>query len=98
MATYLTYTTSDSGAADTRFEVVDGMLKLKKGVMLDHEMTDSVIVTVTVTDSGNPGLEDTAEVTVTVNDVNEAPMAEVEAMAVDENVKGATVAISYGLG
>ena len=61
-----TYTVSDD-----RFEVADGMLKLKDDQMLDHEMEDSVMVTVTVTDSGD--LSASMDVTVGVNDLNEAP-------------------------
>ena len=41
--------------SDDRFEVVDGDLKLKDGVSLNHEEADAVSVTVTATDTG--GLE-----------------------------------------
>ena len=43
--------TGDDG---DRFEVVDGMLKLKDGAHLDHETDGTVTVTVTVTDGGDP--------------------------------------------
>ena len=77
-ATVGAVTASDPDAGDThtftvsddRFEVADGMLKLKDGMSLDHETEDSVMVTITVTDSG--GLTASADVTVSVNDVNEA--------------------------
>ena len=59
-----TYTVSDS-----RFEVVDGDLKLKDGVSLDHETEDSVTVTVT-TDDGNGGTFN-EDFTINVADVNE---------------------------
>ncbi|MDW3097529.1 MAG: hypothetical protein R8J41_05475 [Alphaproteobacteria bacterium] len=62
-----TYTVSDA-----RFEVVDGNLKLKDGVSLDHETTDSVSLDVTTTDAG--GLSRTESFTISVGDVNEAPM------------------------
>ncbi len=62
-----TYTVSDA-----RFEVVDGNLKLKDGVSLDHETTDSVSLDVTTTDAG--GLSRTETFTISVGDVNEAPM------------------------
>ena len=83
-------TASDPDAGDThtyevsddRFEVADGMLKLKDGMMLDHEMEESVMVTITVTDAG--GLTASADVTVTVNDVNEA--AEVADVEIDDAV------------
>ncbi|WP_349358517.1 cadherin domain-containing protein [Stappia sp.] len=59
--------------SDTRFEVVNGQLKLKDGVSLDHESTPTVDVTVTATDSG--GLTTDQVVTVQVTDVNEGPNA-----------------------
>ena len=81
-----TYTYSVS---DERFEVADGMLKLKDGMSLDHETEDSVTVTVTVTDAG--GLSASADAAVSVNNVNEGPSLEVADGAVDENAAGAMV-------
>ena len=48
-------------------------LTLKSGVKLDHEDGASIDLTLTVTDAG--GLTGTAEVTITVTDINEAPTA-----------------------
>ncbi|MEO1100244.1 MAG: LamG-like jellyroll fold domain-containing protein [Pseudomonadota bacterium] len=62
----VTYTVSDD-----RFEVVDGDLKLKDDVSLDHEAEPVVDITVTATDSGGLSTEETF--TVDVIDVNEAP-------------------------
>ena len=51
-------------------------LALADGVSLDHEAEDgSVMVTVTVTDDGDPAMSASTDVTITVNDVNEAPEA-----------------------
>ena len=75
--------------SDDRFEVADGMLKLKDGQSLDHETADSVTVTVTVTDAA--GLSDSGDVMVAVNDVNEAPVITAADGDVDENVEGANV-------
>ena len=75
--------------SDERFEVADGMLKLKDGMSLDHETEDSVTVTVTVTDAG--GLSASADAAVAVNNVNEGPSLEVADGAVDENAAGAMV-------
>ena len=75
--------------SDERFEVADGMLKLKDGMSLDHETADSVTVNVTVTDAG--GLSANADVAVAVNNVNEGPSLEVADGAVDENAAGAMV-------
>ena len=52
--------------SDARFEVVDGTLKLKDGVSLDHEAEPSVAVTVTATDQG--GLSHTQTFTLDVTD------------------------------
>jgi len=52
---------------------------------IDFETLSAYSLTVTATDSGTPALSDTATVTITVNDVNEAPVANDTAGAVDEN-------------
>jgi hypothetical protein len=68
-------------------------VKLKDGMSLDHETADTVTVTVTVTDAA--GLSDETDVTVTVNDVNEAPSApELRGLprSVDENDEGSIIA------
>lgn len=61
---------------DSRFEIVligsDYTLKLKDGESLDHETEDTVTVSVTATDLG--GLTRSEDLTITVNDVNEAPV------------------------
>ena len=81
-----TYTVSDD-----RFEVAGGMLKLKDGESLDYETDPSVDLTVTVTDAG--GLSASADVTVMVGVMNEAPELTVGAPSpVDENAAGADVA------
>ena len=81
----LSYTVSDA-----RFEVVDGDLKLKDGVTLDHEEAASIDVTVTATDAG--GLTTAESFTITVNDVNEAPTnLALDNASVDENADGAIV-------
>ena len=75
--------------SDTRFEVVDGQLKLKDGVSLDHESGD-VTVTVTATDSGN--LTTSQDFTITVGDINEAPTAiALDNSSVVENSAGAVI-------
>ena len=63
--------------SDLRFEVIEAYgelwLKLKAGEKLDHETEGTIDITLTVTDAG--GLTDTAEVTITVTNVNEPPVA-----------------------
>ncbi len=76
--------------SDPRFEILDGQLRLKPGVALDHEDASSVEVDVTVTDEG--GLSLTERFTIDVFDVNEGP----EAVSLDnttlaENATGAVV-------
>jgi hypothetical protein len=58
---------------DSRFEAVNGTLKLKAGVSLNHESEPSVSVKVTATDSG--GLSSHKDFTINVTNVNEAPVA-----------------------
>ncbi len=76
--------------SDPRFEILDGKLRLKPGVALDHEDASIVEVDVTVTDEG--GLSLTERFTIDVFDVNEGP----EAVSLDnttlaENATGAVV-------
>ena len=83
--------------SDDRFEAAQDAeggwwLKLKDGMSLDHESESSVTVTVTVTDAG--GLTASTDVTVTVDNVDEAPSAPVVrdgALSVDENDEGAVL-------
>ena len=82
---------------DDRFEVADGNLKLAAGTTLDFE-TDTSPIEVTITASGD-GESATHTVSVSINDVNEAPTISVadgttpdgmEAVStVEENVTGA---------
>ena len=76
--------------SDSRFEVVDGQLKLKDGVSLDHESEPSVNVTVTATDSAGHQIQQTFAIT--VGDVNEAPTdINLSGNTVVENVAGAVI-------
>jgi hypothetical protein len=93
-----TLTTTDPDAGDThsyavsdnRFEVVDGELKLKDGVALDHEAGDSISIDVTTTDAG--GLARTETFNITVGDVNEvATDIALDNTSVAENAAGAVI-------
>jgi len=80
-----TYTVSD-----TRFEVIDGQLKLKDGVSLDHEAGDTVSLDVTTTDAG--GLSRTETFSISVGDVNEvASDIALDNTTVNENDAGAVI-------
>lgn len=76
----LTVTDPDAGDThtfsvnDDRFEVVNGQLKLKDGVLLDYEALNNgqLPITVTATDAG--GLSYGKNFTISVNDVNETPV------------------------
>ena len=54
---------------DSRFEIVEGDLKLKSGQALDYEAAASVTVTVTATDQGGSGLGYSESFTIAVNDI-----------------------------
>lgn len=58
-------------ASDDRFEVVDGEVRLKPGIALDHEDAGSISLEVTAVDSGGLSVSETFEVVVA--DVNEGP-------------------------
>jgi VCBS repeat-containing protein len=76
--------------SDTRFEVVNGQLKLKDGVSLDFETEPSVNVTVTATDKGGHSISQ--QFTIVVGDVNEAQTAlSLDHNTVSENAAGAVI-------
>ena len=68
-----TLTTSDERFVTKQDAEGGWWLALADGVSLDHEAGATVMVTVTVTDDGDPAMSASTEVTITVNDVNEAP-------------------------
>ncbi len=67
----LKYSLDETGAAT--FEIDEGTGQLKTKADLNHEATTSYAVTVTATDM--KGATDTIEVTITINDVDEPPLA-----------------------
>ena len=89
------------------FQVIDHVgakwLTLKPGVSLNYEDGAQVMVTVTVTDSGDPAMSASAEVTIMVTDVNEMPTLDVRdgeevpqkgvtsSLTIDENATGADI-------
>jgi hypothetical protein len=87
--------THSYSVSDSRFEVVNGQLKLIAGKSLDYETESSVQLTITTKDQG--GLSYSENFTIKVNDVNEAPPNSaptnimLSGAAVTENVVGAVV-------
>ena len=82
--------------SDNRFEI-DGSnnLKLKAGQSLNHEVDETVTLTVTATDT--TGLRFDQSFTITVNDINENPTSiALSNTSVDENIAGAIVGTLAG--
>lgn len=76
--------------SDDRFEVVNGKLKLKAGLSLDHEAADKIALEITATDK--TGLSFRKSFSITVRDVNEAPSGlSLSAGPVREGEKGAVI-------
>ena len=76
--------------SDDRFEIVDGALKLKEGMALDHESEATVALDITTTDS--QGLALTQSFDISVADVNEGPSAvALGSTSIAENSDGAIV-------
>ncbi len=63
---------------DARFEIIGTQLKLKAGQSLDRETESTVNLTITATDQGGSGLDFDKSFTITVDNVNEAPVADTE--------------------
>ena len=97
IAAVTTENASEVTVDDDRFEVADGNLKLKDGSSLDFEADTSPIeVTLTAVSDGD---DDTATVSISINDVNEDPSIDVRdgeevpghpgvisSLSIDENV------------
>lgn len=88
---------------DTRFEVIEGLLKLKSGIALDFETEPSVTVQVTVHDG--EGLTLTESFVIAVGDVDETPpgapaptLAPVNAAPTDIALGGTTIAENSAVG
>ena len=77
--------------SDSRFEVVNGQLKLKDGVSLDHKSESTIDVTITATDQGGHQIQ--RAVTIQVGDVNEVPDLAIarSTTVIAENAPGAVV-------
>lgn len=82
--------THSFSVSDDRFEVVNGHVKLKDGISLDHEEIQALTLEVKVTDSDGASYTESFEIAIT--DVNEAPTeVSLSNFAVAENVDGAVV-------
>ena len=76
--------------SDDRFEVVDGHVKLKDGISLNHEEAAQITLDVTATDASGGSRTESFEITVT--DVNEAPIElSLSNLAIAENTDGAVI-------
>ena len=62
-----------------------GEITVNDSSPLDFETTSTFSLEVTVTDGGTPALIDTAAITINLNDVNEAPVANDDTGAIDED-------------
>ena len=96
----LSYSLSGTDAASFTIDSGTGQLRLAQGVTLDYEGKRTYRVTVEVTDgandlgdsdpAGNPVIDARKNVTITLTDVNEAPVVSGEAsVSVDENLNRA---------
>lgn len=76
--------------SDERFEVVDGFVKLKDGISLDHEEIESLTLEVAATDSDGASVTQSFDIAIT--DVNEAPVdMDLSNQAMAGNTDGAVV-------
>jgi hypothetical protein len=78
--------------SDSRFEVRDGLLRLRKNILLDYETEPTVFLTLVGTDSTNGEVIERS-LTLSVSDQNDAPVELVFNCidAVDENHAGASI-------
>ncbi|AFZ24601.1 Ca2+-binding protein, RTX toxin [Cylindrospermum stagnale PCC 7417] len=88
----LTVSDPDAGSShsfsvnDSRFEVVNGQLKLKAGQSLNFEAEPTVNLNITATDNGTPSQSFTRSFTLNVSNVNEAPVVEDQTFIIDPTI------------
>ena len=70
----LTYSLAGGDAASFEIDPATGQITVGSRTVLDHEADDEYSVTVTATEAGGRDPAVNVDVTITVNDVNEAPM------------------------
>ncbi|MDJ0896646.1 MAG: cadherin domain-containing protein, partial [Alphaproteobacteria bacterium] len=86
-----TYTIVDAAnkpVSDSTFEIVGNEIRLKAGAAVDFETNPSYDLRILATDSAGGAFA--KDVTITVNDVNDAPTAAVDTDAATENAAAAT--------
>ncbi len=86
----VTYSVEGTNASAFDLDSSSGQLKTKVGFNYDHEATPTLTVTVKASD--NNGGSDTIDVTVTVNDLSEPPLA--PGQPVVSSVSGSTTSLS----
>lgn len=67
-----------------------GELLIIDSLTLNFEQASSAVLTVTVTDSGNPARSSSATITVNLTDVNEVPQITTTSLSMDENPANGT--------
>ena len=85
----LGYTLSGADADSFTIDVASGQIRVGVGTMLDRESKDTYRVTVTASDPSTA--TDTAAVTITIEDVNEPPVAVNDTAETDEDPDTATL-------
>ena len=94
----LTYAiTAGNGSGAFAMDSNSGALAVADATQLNFEAITSFSLTIEVTDGGTPGLSDTANVTVNLNDLNEAPAIVDQVLTVPEN-SGATTPVGMMTG
>lgn len=93
--TYSMGTGSTPGVAALAFDIAPstGRITVSDFMQLDHEQYAQMDIVVVVTDDGNGELRDSAVITITINDVNEAPTLAMSDGFVDENSAGGTTVL-----
>jgi VCBS repeat-containing protein len=86
----LTYSLTE-GNTDGAFTLVGNSLRVNNSVALNFTSTPSFTLKVQVTDSGNPASSTSATVTVTVTDVNGAPIFAAQEFSINENAANNSV-------
>jgi len=72
---------------------INGTIKTSDTLAVDFEAASTHVLTVQVTDVG--GLSNQTDVTITVNDVDEAPEVDDQSLSIDENLGGVVGSVAF---
>ncbi len=94
----LTYAITDGNTSNAfAINATTGQITVNNSAALDFENMPPFVLTISVTDSGNPARTSSAKLGIKLTDVNDAPGAYTHAVTIPENSAAGTNVLAYNL-